>query len=272
MILLWLALFCSQDSEMDRLEAALKANPKDVGALVRRAGLHHRRGRYDRALADIEAAIGVEPANAQAHFQRGIILMALQRKDDATASWDRAMALDPKLKAKVDELRSERRPSHFRPMTPEDSARTFEEVRPWLKEHEPDLLRRLEAHRTEGRLEDFARELLEATRRRQELDDLKQRDPEQYAKRCKIRDLERATFELAEKVRRGGAEASRKELGERLEELFDLREEQRQQELADLKRRVEELERILQKRRENRQAIVEKRMRELLGERSLDEW
>ena len=63
-----------------------------------------------------------------------------------------------------------------------------------------------------------------------------------------------------------------KELTGLLQKLFDLREENRVQEVAELKRRVEALEKAIEGRKANKDKIVEKRARELLGERLDDEW
>lgn len=261
MILLLSFCLPQESSELDRLAARLRENPKDVAALLQRASEYQRTGQHDKGLADIEEAVRLDPSNPQAHLSRGMILMALKRTGEAHAAWDRAVQLDPRLRPTVDELKKGRMPR--RGFRPED---VFEELREWLGRHEPETLRRLESLRAEGRHDEFARQVQEALQRRNEFE----RDPESHQRWQRMRQLERETFDLAERVRRG--EDVRRELFEKLAALFDLREEQRARELADLKRRVDELEKILQKRRENRTSIIEKRLREMTGEKSVDEW
>ncbi len=52
-------------------------------------------GRLDEALASYDRAIGLEPDYVEAHNDRGIVLEALRRPADALASFERALALRP---------------------------------------------------------------------------------------------------------------------------------------------------------------------------------
>ena len=66
------------------------------------AEIHNNRGvilqamqRYDEALASYDKAIAAKPAYANAHFNRGTVLKKLRRRDEALASYDQAIALNP---------------------------------------------------------------------------------------------------------------------------------------------------------------------------------
>jgi len=157
---------------------------------------------------------------------------------------------------------------HAQPFNPE-------EVREWLKENEPETFRRLMQFQGDGRRPEAMRILNEAAPRMRELSELKLRDPNAYAKLMDMRRLERESVEQAEAVRRATPEqreSAMAVLKETLNKLFDTREEVRARELAELKRRVEALEKAVKDRRAAKDRIVEKRRRELLGEKSEDDW
>jgi hypothetical protein len=159
-----------------------------------------------------------------------------------------------------------------RPLQPPPN---FDEVRAWLKENEPESFRRVMQFQEEGKREDWTRLLMDAGARMRELRDLKERDPKGFEKTMELRRLERESMEQAELARRAPPEereAAMKKVKETLSRLFDLREEARQREIGELKRRVEALEKALAERKTNKDRIVEKRRRELMGEKSEDDW
>jgi hypothetical protein len=51
--------------------------------------------RYDEALAALDRALALQPDNADAHSNRGIVLSDIKRHDEAIASFDRALQLAP---------------------------------------------------------------------------------------------------------------------------------------------------------------------------------
>lgn len=62
------------------------------------------RGRLDEALAAFEAAIALEPDNAQAHNKRGVVLAEKGMLDEAKLEFERALALDPKYASAMSNL------------------------------------------------------------------------------------------------------------------------------------------------------------------------
>jgi hypothetical protein len=150
-----------------------------------------------------------------------------------------------------------------------------DEVRAWLKDNEPETFRRLSQFQEEGKREDVQRVLGDASMRMRELAELKQRDPKTFERMQEMRRLEREGMELAEQARRAPPEekdATSKKLSENLAKQFDLREEQRVREIAELKRRVDALEKALGDRKTNKDKIVDRRRRELLGEKVDEDW
>jgi hypothetical protein len=150
-----------------------------------------------------------------------------------------------------------------------------EEVREWLKDNEPETFRRLNQIQGDGHREEVMRIMGDASMRMRDMSELKQRDPKAYEKMQAMRSLERESMELAEKARRGPPEekeAATKKLLENLGKQFELREEQRLREIAELKRRVEGLEKTLTERKTSKEKIVERRKKELLGEKLDEDW
>jgi len=150
-----------------------------------------------------------------------------------------------------------------------------EEVRSWLEANEPETFRRLNQMQGSGQREEAQRVLADASVRMREMNDLKTRDPKAYERVAELRRLEREGNELAEQARRAPPEekdAASKKLQENLGKQFDLREDQRVREIAELKRRVEALEKALADRKAGKEKIVDKRRRELLGERVDEDW
>lgn len=150
-----------------------------------------------------------------------------------------------------------------------------DEVRAWIKDNEPETYRRLMQFQEDGRREDVQRVLGDASMRMREMAELKQRDPKGYERMQEMRRLEREGGELAEAVRKAPPEekeAVSKKLNENLAKQFDMREEMRVREIAELKRRVDALEKALGDRKANKEKIVDRRRREMLGEKVDEDW
>lgn len=104
---------------------------------------------------------------------------------------------------------------------------------------------------------------------------VKQQDPERFARIAKIKALEERSHELA--INYNGLDAAGQEklkgmLSTTLDELFDLREMEREDEMKRLEKRLEELRESLAARKKNKSQIVERRLQELIGKRSYLEW
>lgn len=91
----------------------------------------------------------------------------------------------------------------------------------------------------------------------------------------KITDLDIETESLGMKYQdadKAGRENIKTELKQKLGELFELRENNRQEEVKDLEERLSELKKTLQERRENKDEIIQKRLKDLTGESRNIDW
>ena len=74
----------------------IERNAKDARALVARGGLLGLEGEYDRAIADLDAAIALDPKDAEAFNSRAFVYLRRGRLADARADYDLALQLRPK--------------------------------------------------------------------------------------------------------------------------------------------------------------------------------
>jgi tetratricopeptide (TPR) repeat protein len=75
---------------------AIRLDPKNAEALHNRADLHLRTGQLDDAIADYGRAIALNPKFASAFNGRGNALREVGKVDEALADYDRAIKLDPR--------------------------------------------------------------------------------------------------------------------------------------------------------------------------------
>ena len=75
----------------------LKIDPHHVEVLHRLASLRTDQQRYDEALELFQRLIDINPSDAVAHGNVGVVLFYLGRNDEALKSLDRALVLDPTL-------------------------------------------------------------------------------------------------------------------------------------------------------------------------------
>jgi predicted O-linked N-acetylglucosamine transferase (SPINDLY family) len=78
---------------------AVALDPRYVEALNNRGNILQALKRFDDALASYEEALGVKPDHADVWCNRGEALFALERFDEAIASHDKALAINPDLAA-----------------------------------------------------------------------------------------------------------------------------------------------------------------------------
>jgi hypothetical protein len=139
---------------------------------------------------------------------------------------------------------------------------------------DPDLAREL----MELRMRDpdaFTREIFHIMMEREELERLSRTDQQRYVRALKERELERKSHDLARDWH--DATSDRKdpikaELQNVLDELFDVRESQRSDQIVELEKELERLRETLKDRQAHKKAIVESRLKELLGEEDHLRW
>lgn len=83
------------DRAIADFNAAIRLEPKSADAYIDRGIARYRRGDLDRAIADYDQAILLDPDDAYAHNDRGLAWSARGDPDRAIADYDRAIRLDP---------------------------------------------------------------------------------------------------------------------------------------------------------------------------------
>jgi tetratricopeptide (TPR) repeat protein len=81
------------------LSQLLETYPKFAAGWQHRAFLYHEIGRPDAALVDIDHALTLEPRDYVGYALKGIILVDLNRSDEAIAAFRQALAINPNLPA-----------------------------------------------------------------------------------------------------------------------------------------------------------------------------
>ena len=76
-------------SDLKRAEAAVKADPQDVGAVQERGDANFFLGNFDAAITDYDRVIELRPELASRHWQRGLALYFAGRYDDAARQFER---------------------------------------------------------------------------------------------------------------------------------------------------------------------------------------
>ena len=87
------------DAAGEHLEHAVRLDPRDTAAIDLLARLRFEQRRYEDALGLFRRLAERYPDNAQVHANLGATLYYLDRVDEAVASYERALALDPSLEA-----------------------------------------------------------------------------------------------------------------------------------------------------------------------------
>ncbi|MEM8854591.1 MAG: tetratricopeptide repeat protein [Pseudomonadota bacterium] len=82
---------------LDLLDGVVRLRPEFAEGWNRRATVHFMNGSYGRSLADIEQVLRREPRHWGALAGMAMILMAIDKKKDALAVMDRALAVHPHL-------------------------------------------------------------------------------------------------------------------------------------------------------------------------------
>ena len=88
-----------EKGEYDRAIAdydrAIQLNPDDAYPLSNRGNAHEHKGEYDRAIADYDQVIKLKPDHALSFYNRGIAFRLKGEYDRAIRDYDRAIELKP---------------------------------------------------------------------------------------------------------------------------------------------------------------------------------
>lgn len=122
----------------------------------------------------------------------------------------------------------------------------------------------------------YNRLLQKAYRAMHYMEQLKERDPEQYAAMNEMKELEIQTKELVDQYKNTKSESEQEKLKNQITELlnriFDIRQQNRQKEIERLEERLAEAKENNKKRLQNKKEIVTDRLDDLLGEEKWMRW
>lgn len=88
----------------------LKLNSAYLDAWLNRGSLRMRRGKLDEAFADLSEAIARDPREPECFVLRGACQLLMRRPADAENDFNKALALDPRSKSRIEKLRADRAP------------------------------------------------------------------------------------------------------------------------------------------------------------------
>ena len=83
------------DAAIAGFDEAIALNPADAEAYYNRGAAYAEKGEIDRAIADFDEAIALNPADAEAYYNRGAAYAEKGEIDRAIADFDEAIALNP---------------------------------------------------------------------------------------------------------------------------------------------------------------------------------
>ena len=157
-------------------------------------------------------------------------------------------------------------------LTPEQEQEALDHVKATYPEEKYQKL--LELQGTRDML--YHRLLMRAYREMQYVDQLKERDPEQYEAMQEKEKLAIQTKELVDQYKSTENESQKEELKSQITELlnkiFDIRQQNREKEIQRLEERLAEAKANNEKRLQNKEEIVAERLNELLGEEKWMQW
>lgn len=149
----------------------------------------------------------------------------------------------------------------------EQERKMLEDLKPRLKK-EMEKIKKLSKHR-------YHQLLMDNQFRNFEFPFFGKRSKEDQERMKKITELEIETESMGleyNKADKAEREKIKQNLQNKLGELFELREDNRKEEVKDLEGRLSELNKTLDERRKNKDKIIDNRLRDLTGEDETTEW
>jgi hypothetical protein len=144
-----------------------------------------------------------------------------------------------------------------------------------LREENPERFEELQRVRGEKPMA-YMEILRDILREREELERLKDKQPEEYARHMKLRELDRRTQALMKEYRSDSDQKKRTGLAEALKKILDeqfgLRQASREARAARLELELKSERDRLARRKEARAQIIDNRFKELVGENEDLKW
>ena len=84
-----------QDPQIAQLDAAIERDPANASAYLARGRVYFRRGDDDRAISDFSAVLGIEPSNEIACLLRGIVYAYMEQPDQVISDMTEVIRINP---------------------------------------------------------------------------------------------------------------------------------------------------------------------------------
>lgn len=150
-----------------------------------------------------------------------------------------------------------------------------EELQEFLEDFMPGRIEEL-AHLRRSDMGQFREMMGQIMRQKRQLDELRERDPDEYERRRKQILLEVESKELVEQVRRTENEEAKRAAKDRLTETvsqqFEYQCEDLEKRIEALTEQVQKMKELLEKRRSSKEKIVQRRVDELCGDEDHLRW
>ena len=154
----------------------------------------------------------------------------------------------------------------------EEQVKQFEE---WLKTEDPDRYKEIQEIRNINP-QVYKRIVFEGVHHWRHVMMLKSKDPEAYALIKKEMDYNKKLHSLMKQYKEAQDENKKKQLksqiSEVLNQLFDVRTQNRSKEISHLEEQVNQLKKMMEKRKANKKLIVERKIQEITGEMDGLQW
>lgn len=145
----------------------------------------------------------------------------------------------------------------------------------WLKTEDPDKYSEIQEMKSNNP-EIYKRIVFEGVRHYSFLKMMQKKDPESYQRLLKEMKLDGKLRRLSKEYRDSKDEAKKKELKAQMkpvvEQLFDIRTQNREREVKEISKKVKQLQEMIQKRKTNKNTIIERKLQEVTGEMQGMEW
>lgn len=161
-------------------------------------------------------------------------------------------------------------------ITPEQvSEEQIKQFEAWLKTEDPDRYKEIQEIKGINP-QVYKRIVFEGVNHWRHLMMIKSRDPEAYALMKKEMDYNKKLHSLMKQYKESKDENQKKQLKSQISEvvnqLFDVRTQNRSKEISHLEEQVNQLKKMMEKRKANKKLIVERKIQELTGEMDGLQW
>lgn len=143
-----------------------------------------------------------------------------------------------------------------------------EEIFKWIEQHAPIWVSELKKLKKENP-EEYEEELHHIAEHIGYLKEVQQRNPEMFERLIEVENLEINSWKIAEEIARTQDAETKKQLTTQLknilEEIFEIRLQERMLEIQELEKEINEMKTLIEKRKTMKEKIIERHLMEMLS-------